>query len=305
MEDGMSEVVGLGYVVVAAADVEAWKGFATDVLGLAVGTDRATEDDSDTLYLRTDERSWRLAVERGVDGGVRAIGLEVADRRALESLRAKLAAAGVAFDEAPELAGVRQVLEVIRATDPSGVPIEFFYGAQLASDHFLSPTGATFVTGLLGLGHAVLSVANADEAYEFYVNVLGFRVSDVLVAGPAKVYFTSPNRRHHSIAFVSLPDVKPGLQHIMLEVDSIDTVGGTFDFALDNAVTLKRGLGRHSNDRMLSFYCVSPSGLDIEYGCEGRQIDDTAHTTGRYNRASDWGHRPLAAAGNEADHPDI
>ena len=33
-------------------------------------------------------------------------------------------------------------------------------------------------------------------------------------------------------------------------------------------------LGRHMNDQMLSFYMRTPGGFDVEFGCEGLEVDD-------------------------------
>jgi 3,4-dihydroxy-9,10-secoandrosta-1,3,5(10)-triene-9,17-dione 4,5-dioxygenase len=287
----MPEVTSLGYVVITAEDLQAWSGFASEVLGLAEGSQPSPGPDRETLYLRTDDRSWRLAVEQGANGGLAALGLEVRDQEALASLRVKLEQAGIAVKDAPELAASRQVLGLLQAADPAGLPLEFFYGAKGDKASFVSPTGARFVTGDQGVGHGVLMVSDVDEAYNFYVGLLGFRLSDVIAFGPMKLHFTSPSPRHHTIAFGGFPGVTPGLQHIMLEVDAIDTVGRALDRVYDNGTPLQSGLGRHTNDHMLSFYCVSPSGLTIEYGWGGRQIDNATHTTTYYDAASYWGHR--------------
>jgi 3,4-dihydroxy-9,10-secoandrosta-1,3,5(10)-triene-9,17-dione 4,5-dioxygenase len=287
----MAEVVALGYVVIAAEDLDAWSGFAINVLGLAEGGQPLAAPDNETLYLRADERCWRVAVEQGQNGGLVALGFEVRDQSALQSLKAKLEQAGVAVKDAPELAAQRQVLKLFRATDPAGLPLEFFCGAKTEKASFVSPTGATFVTGSQGVGHGVLMVPDADEAYDFYVNLLGFRLSDVIAAGPMKLNFTSPSPRHHTVAFGGFPGVTPGLQHLMLQVDSIDMVGRALDRVYDSGTPLQSGLGRHTNDHMLSFYCLSPSGLAIEYGWGGREIDSATHTTGYYDAVSFWGHR--------------
>jgi 3,4-dihydroxy-9,10-secoandrosta-1,3,5(10)-triene-9,17-dione 4,5-dioxygenase len=60
---------------------------------------------------------------------------------------------------------------------------------------------------------------------------------------------------------------------------------------MDGGIPLQTTLGRHTNDHMLSFYCTSPSGVTVEYGCHGRKIDDATHVTGFYDSASYWGHR--------------
>src|SRR5215469_4516186 len=115
----MPEVTSLGYVVITAEDLEAWSDFARDVLGLAVGSQPPTAPDRETLYLRSDDRSWRLAVEQGANGGLAALGLEVRDQESLQSLRARLEQAGVAVKDAPELAASRRVLGLLQAADPA------------------------------------------------------------------------------------------------------------------------------------------------------------------------------------------
>ena len=50
-------------------------------------------------------------------------------------------------------------------------------------------------------------------------------------------------------------------------------------------------LGRHTNDRMFSFYAKTPSGVVVEYGWGGREITDPDHVTNYFTEASVWGHR--------------
>ena len=50
-------------------------------------------------------------------------------------------------------------------------------------------------------------------------------------------------------------------------------------------------IGRHPNDRMLSFYSRSPSGFDVEFGCGGTVIDDDTWAVQEISRASLWGHQ--------------
>ena len=48
----------------------------------------------------------------------------------------------------PELAAERNVLEVFSCEDPSGFRLEFFFGPEVSSEPFVSPTGARFVTSI-------------------------------------------------------------------------------------------------------------------------------------------------------------
>jgi 3,4-dihydroxy-9,10-secoandrosta-1,3,5(10)-triene-9,17-dione 4,5-dioxygenase len=292
VEVAMREVVALGYVVVSAADLDAWTEFGQAGLGLQLSDGPPGGRERNTRFFRMDERRWRLAVEEGPDGGLVALGFEVPSPAALTQLCRRLEAAGHVVKDAPALAAERGVIALTQVTDPSGVPLEFFYGATIDNAAFVSPTGARFVTGGQGLGHAVISAADTDETSAFYIDLLGFRLSDTISFMGMELYFTSPNRRHHSLAFSSRPGAPGGqLEHIMLEVDDLDVVGRAQDYCLDRGA-IRVTLGKHVNDHMVSFYCLSPSGPTIEYGWGGREIDDSTHQIGHYEAAHYWGHRP-------------
>jgi Glyoxalase/Bleomycin resistance protein/Dioxygenase superfamily len=81
------------------------------------------------------------------------------------------------------------------------------------------------------------------------------------------------------------------LNHIMLQVASLDDVGCGLDRARDANVAISSSLGKHTNDRMVSFYMRTPSGFDIEYGCGGVEIDDATWQPVTYHATSFWGHK--------------
>lgn len=297
----MRDVVALGYVVVSANDLDAWSEFGQKGLGLQLGTLPPGAPEDGTLYFRMDDRRWRLAVAPGDDGGLVGLGFETSGPDELEHLCVRLEAAGFPVKHDPELAAERGVTRLVQATDPSGVPLEFFYGAMIDNGAFVSPTGARFVTGSQGIGHAVLNVADIDASCAFYLDLLGFRLTDTINFMGMDLYFTSPNRRHHSLAFSAPPGAPAGtLQHIMLEVEDLDVVGRAQDFCLDREA-IRVMIGKHVNDHMVSFYCLTPSGLTVEYGWGGREIDDDTHTVGRYDSAHFWGHRPPDGRNMEAE----
>ena len=77
----------------------------------------------------------------------------------------------------------------------------------------------------------------------------------------------------------------------MTEVATIDEVGHCNDRRIAADVKLSGTLGRHANDHMVSFYMQSPSGFDVEYGAEGRTIDDwTQYQVFESTVPSFWGH---------------
>jgi 3,4-dihydroxy-9,10-secoandrosta-1,3,5(10)-triene-9,17-dione 4,5-dioxygenase len=106
--------------------------------------------------------------------------------------------------------------------------------------------------------------------------------------------FLGCNPRHHSLAFgCGLPAPRL-LTHFMVEMATIDDVGRAQDRCVDHDVPVVMGLGRHTNDQMISFYCQTPDGFMVEVGWGGLRIDDVTTTaTYQITKPSFWGHRPI------------
>lgn len=278
------EIRALSYTVVEVTDPAAWASFATDVLGMPV--DRPNGDDS-RLLLRMDERAYRFDVRAGDADRLLALGWEVGTRAELEAAAEHLSAAGVTVTRGtPEEAKERRVIELVSFEDPAGNRQEVFYGQEADFRPLVMTRPMSgYLTDELGMGHAVIGVANYRESFDFYVNVLGFRVSDTF---RDFIAFLHCNPRHHSLALVDTD--KPGLRHIMLETKTIDDVGMAMDVARERGI-LTRNLGRHTNDKAVSCYFDTPSGWEIEYGWSGLQVDDEAWIVRQLaGPTSLWGH---------------
>jgi 3,4-dihydroxy-9,10-secoandrosta-1,3,5(10)-triene-9,17-dione 4,5-dioxygenase len=52
----------------------------------------------------------------------------------------------------------------------------------------------------------------------------------------------------------------------------------------------KATLGKHTNDKMISFYVETPSRTQIEYGTGGILIDDDTWIPTQYPSPHYWGH---------------
>jgi 2,3-dihydroxybiphenyl 1,2-dioxygenase len=288
----MSAIQALGYVGLTVADLQRWSIFATLVLGL-----QAAIRDDKRLDLRMDAYAMRLSLTEGAADDIDFVGWEVRDEQDLESLSATLRQHGIAATQGtPNEARQRFVKSLIKFRDPEGLKSEAYYGSlQRTNDPFLSPAGVRFKTGRGGLGHIVLVTQDLEAQESFYRDVLGFRVSDyihseVVPGKPLQITFMRCNSRHHSLALAQLP-LKKRLQHLMIEVESIDDVGRTMYRCIDAGCHVSLTLGRHSNDEMVSFYPQTPSGFDIEYGWSGLEVDDETWHVLTHETNSAWGHR--------------
>lgn len=299
----MGDIKSLGYVFASTTDLARWRELATQCLGLQ----EVEGPFEGALHLRIDERAFRLVLSPGESDNVLAVGWEVADLDGLKAVKAAVTAAGIettrlSFQECLD----RRIEGGIRFTDPTGTPLEVFFGPKLDHSPLVNALAATFVTGNLGMGHVVLPTTNPDGGVAFYRDVLGFVGRGAMAVGTfgeyiARVRFLGCNPRHHSLAVCgALVDQEPGLVHVMLEVADLDTVGRALDLVAKHGFSLSSTLGRHTNDKMISFYVRAPGGWDIEFGCDGMLVDDRWYTGEEISQDSYWGHdwsksEPLAA----------
>jgi 2,3-dihydroxybiphenyl 1,2-dioxygenase len=282
----MSIVAALGYLGIETSRSEDWMQFASEVLGLKV---EPPEPDG-SFRMRMDDRWARLIVSDGKRETITRFGWEVRDAAALDELCGRLERANCDPATADaDYCTTRQVQGLVSCKDPAGNELEFFHGQRRVCEPFYpSPHVSGYKTGELGMGHVVVEVERIQECLAFYTEILDFRITDQLASS---LYFLRCNRRHHSLALASLSGQNRVL-HIMLEVDSLDDVGRVFDRSLDRDVRMST-MGVHVNDLVTSFYLETPSGYEVEYGWNGRLVDDSTWIATTIDRPSLWGHREL------------
>jgi len=283
-------VSSLGYLGLVSREPTAWAAFASDVLGAEVFSE------GETVQVRLDDRHSRVSVTPGEREWLSHLGWEAGTLTSFEAARRRVEAAGVATKdaEAGELAE-RHVMGMFWFEDLVGFRHEVFYG-QLYRPGTYNPQRrhAGFVTGEGGLGHAVLIVPDVDAASAFFQSALGLHLADELVGldvpGIDKLHFLYTNSRQHSLALMGIAGSR-GLHHMMLQTRELDDVGHCLDACgRPGGPEITATLGRHTNDRMVSFYLRTPSGFDIEYGWGGIDVADGERVVSRLASGSVWGH---------------
>ncbi|MHB1138210.1 MAG: VOC family protein [Microthrixaceae bacterium] len=277
-------VRSLGYLRLTAPDVDEWRRFAGDFLGMMP----VEGDDPASAYFRIDDFPARLVVSPGEDAGAAAVGLEVMHRRELAELADAVRAEGIEVTSGtPEECAERRVSGMVRFADPGGNPIELYHGPLLDHAPAQTPMVSGFVTGDMGMGHVILSAEDSDAAYDFYTRVLGFVERNTMAHG--RVVFMGCNPRHHTLGITRQKG--PGrLLHLMVEVATLDDVGLALDRAHRMEVPMMHTLGKHTNDRMVSFYVYSPENYAIEVGYDGLRVE-TPVPTYEITAGAFWGHR--------------
>ncbi|MDO5498284.1 MAG: VOC family protein [Propionibacteriaceae bacterium] len=286
-----ARVISLGYIRFGATSLSDWTDFAENVLGL-----QAVPAGEGRLLLRNDHHDYRLDIRQADEPGVQALGWEVRSQTDLDTIVERLESAGYAVEQLDEAATAeRMVSAAVKLRDPDDkFDLELFWGLHSATDRFVSPLGASFVADNLGLGHIFQVVSDAARTEELYFDIFGFRLSDHIDFGGGVVgTFTHCNPRHHTFAFAENPKRPLGVGHFMLEVTELDIIGRAMDRIDDEKIPLIRHFGKHTNDKMVSLYVVTPSNVGLEFGTGGIRIDDATWRPVRYDEAHYWGHQPV------------
>lgn len=264
----MTTIHDIMQVGVGVPDRDRFESFAHDLLGFPA----ARSPDGNVTYLRPDQHHHRIAARTTPEPVLRYIGFDIGGAEELGAWEQKLAAHGIDWrrggtDECAE----RQVSEFIEFNDPDGHPLALSYGFALGE----GPVRYTRELSVVGLGHVLLTVNDTQRSHDFYTGVLGFRLSDwVLIDDHIRLCFLRCNARHHSIAFAPcMPGKLPRLQHVMLEVASLDDVMRSYHFLRIRKAPIGMGPGRHINCQTTHVYVQTPGGFAVEFGWGHRRLD--------------------------------
>lgn len=282
-------IESLAYIGFTSPRTAEWNEFGPSILGLQV----APAEPDGVIRLRMDDAAYRISLEHGDVDNLDHVGWAVADPRAFEAAIAHLEDNGVPVKrEGADLAASRCVAELASFEDPFGWRQEISWGQAHRQGTFQPGRPMSgFVTGDQGLGHIVLAVPDFAVAEAFYVDILGFRLSDEIRHQGLTIRFYYCNTRHHSLAMVGLPGMT-GVAHLMLQTQKLDDVGTALDRVQRAGHPLVMSLGRHCNDHMVSFYVRTPSGFDIEYGWGAVDATDDGSMPRMYDSGDIWGHHP-------------
>jgi 2,3-dihydroxybiphenyl 1,2-dioxygenase len=284
----------LGYLGFEVQDLAAWETMMTQVMGLGVSARRPDGGFS----TRHDSWAHRLHVTPGPADDVAFAGLMLESTDALASFERRLRDHGVETRRGTaEERSLRAVEDLVVFADPAGNRLELFVGPQKAAEPFVSPlVPRGFVAEEEGLGHCVLRATDLQASERFYIDLLGCKLSDYVTTEvygfKVAIAFLHINPRHHSLALGH--NIPKRIHHFMVQAHTLDDVGLAFDRCYKHNVRVAQTIGRHPNDKMVSFYAFTPSGFEFEFGFGALSIDDSQWQVGHHHVISEWGHRPPA-----------
>ncbi|MEV0342664.1 VOC family protein [Nocardia sp. NPDC050713] len=289
--------VHLGYIAVQSQRLTDWDRFGALAIGMHV--DRL---DANALRFRLDDRSCRFLIERGPAEDVTALGWQIDDHETFDRIIARVADRGVPIEEGTaDEAALRGVERLWRFPGPKGVATEIFTAAVTTPEP-LRMLSSGWVTGEAGMGHVAIVSREPESLRGYYHTVFDSRLSDYIdenVSGlMMKIRFLRVNERHHSIAIanvrgVKIDPIRTRVQHINIQSATLDDMLASFQRVTDLGFRMAWSVGQHTNDRELSYYCVTPSGFELEVGWNPIVITPEREATwepSTYQGISIWGH---------------
>lgn len=286
----------MGYVLIESKRLREWKRFLHQGLGFHLASD--TEG---VVAFRMDDHERRIVVQAGGAEDVAAVGIQLASQAVLDALLARLADRGIETVPGDDAAAaIRGVDRFWRLLGPKRMNVELFVDAKRV-DEPLHMQSSGFVTGAGGFGHVAITSRLPEKMQRFWQELFDARVSDTIeerIAGTTlDITFLRLNERHHSIAIAAtrglrLDPIRTKVQHVSFLAASMDDVAQAFGRLKSLGFEMAHEIGQHPNDKEVSFYVVSPSGFEVELGCEAMVVDEATWKVGAYHGISLWGHKP-------------
>jgi Glyoxalase/Bleomycin resistance protein/Dioxygenase superfamily len=118
------------------------------------------------------------------------------------------------------------------------------------------------------ISHIVFHSPRHTEMTQWFIDVLGFRLSDWL---GDFMSFLRCNSAHHRIAFLPGP---PCLNHVAYDMEGLDGMMRGIHRLKLKGTDIRWGPGRHTAGNNTFSYFTTPNGFAVEYTSELEEVDD-------------------------------
>ncbi len=254
-----ASVTAVRSVDLAVPDLAAARAFFTGVWHL-----QEVASSDGIVYLRATGPCFHalsLRAAPAAEAGLVRIVMQADDRRAVDALFEKVTRAGSATDGAPR---------PLKTPGGYGFGFQDPEGRNLAvvcdvADHADAAPQADRPTKL---SHVNLNCRDNAATFEFFRDVLGFRLSDQT----RQFRFIRCNADHHSLV-LGFND-NANLNHIAFEMPDLDSVMRGIGRMRDHGYPVEWGPGRHGPGNNVFAYFCGPGEIPVEYTGEMMQVDD-------------------------------
>jgi catechol 2,3-dioxygenase-like lactoylglutathione lyase family enzyme len=254
-----ASVSGLRSVELAVRDLKQSAEFYRRVWGL-----EPVEAQGDTIHLRATGREHHVVTLRErPKAALLGVHFEAPERAAVDALYAQAKASGAAIQSAPAPLDEAGGGYGFRLSTPEGHPL------SISSDVARHAADAADPARPSKLTHVVLNSADVEKQTAYFLDVLGFKLSD----STKMMDFIRCCSDHHSVAFAR--GNGPSLNHMAYEMPNIDGLMRGAGRLKQNGFEIAWGVGRHGPGNNVFSYFIEPNGFVTEYTTEVEQVDDS------------------------------
>jgi catechol 2,3-dioxygenase len=257
-----SRVTGVRSIELGVRDLHRSAEFYTKVWAL----EEVSSDGDSVRFRATGGEHHVLTIRERPQASLLGVHFAAADRAAVDQLCAKAKGYGVA------LAGDPAPLDAkdgggygFRFETPDGLPMSISSDSAQHTDIVADRSRPTKIS------HVVLNSARTDDQVPFFIDVLGFRLSD----STHMMEFLRCSADHHSIAIFR--NNGPSLNHVAYELPNIDGLMRGAGRVRRSGFDIEWGVGRHGPGSNVFSYFIEPNGFVAEYTTELDQLDDATH----------------------------
>jgi len=272
-------ILRLGHVNITCTDLDLATAYYTGVMGMEV-----TARTNDSVYLKCwdeeDHHSLRLRYAPRV--GMDSMSFKVHHEDDLADLENRVSRYGFPVERVSRGEELGQG-ESIRFSTPSGHLMELVADVEKVgtsrprnlADSMLENDGRRVrdVIAPPRMDHMLINAEEVGESTRFFMDVLGFRITEQLLDGNGHQLGTWLERSHspHDLAIVHGPN--GGLHHFAFWLDDWEDVRESADILAYNGIQLDVGPTRHGITRGSTIYFFDPLGTRNEVFTGGYKPD--------------------------------
>lgn len=267
-------ILRLSHVDIKVPDLDLAAAYYSQVIGLDI-----TEKTEDRLFFKCwdEEDHHSLAVRYDPRVGIDRFAFKVESEDDLEEFEKKVETYGFAVHRVSKGDEVGQG-ESIRFETPSGHEMELVHEVAKVGSKWGKLNPRLDPEAFQGIApprmdHLLINAEEVGEAAKFYMDVLGFRLTEQLLGGNGHPIGVWMERSHspHDIAVVNGPN--GALHHFAYWLDDWDHVRKAADILAYNAIAIDVGPTRHGITRGNTIYFFDPMGTRNEVFTGGYRPD--------------------------------
>jgi catechol 2,3-dioxygenase-like lactoylglutathione lyase family enzyme len=281
-----AKVTGLRSVELGVTNLTQSAAFYSHIWGL-----EPVVSEGDTVHLRGNgPEHHAVTLRERPKAGLLGVHFAASDRTAVDALHAMAKAAGVNIAGAPaDLPQSAGGGYGFRFNTPDG------HVLNISADVARHPNTVNDRSKPQKLSHVVLNSTNIDQQTAFFIDTLGFKLSDKT----DMMDFVRCSADHHSIAMAR--GNGPCLNHMAYEMANIDGLMRGAGRMKTSGFNVEWGLGRHGPGDNVFTYFIEPNGFVVEYTTEIEQVDEATYMV---HDAEYWRNFPgRPCRWNMAGHP--